>query len=162
MDLKQKQCDCTDKCLGYLTKTCTRKEEQKRLLFNMMKSDEELGLYEEPKQDWFCPKCDSYVSSESVTFDETHQTCNTGVVIKEPKQETLEEAAEKESEVQGWGKYESNSEQYAIKQSFIRGAKWQSKRMYSEEDLRQAYNYGMFAVTSGRNFKDWFTNYKKK
>ena len=41
-------------------------------------------------------------------------------------------------------------------------AKYQVKRMYTEEDLRQAYNYGMFAVTSGRNFKDWFTNYKKK
>ena len=33
--------------------------------------------------DWFCPKCDSYVSAESVTFEETHQICNTGVIIKE-------------------------------------------------------------------------------
>jgi hypothetical protein len=43
---------------------------------------------EEPKQDWYCPKCQSYVSSESVTFEETHQICNTSVVIKEPKQST--------------------------------------------------------------------------
>ena len=42
---------------------------------------------EEPKQDWYCPNCQSYVSSESVTFEETHQTCNTSVIIEEPKQE---------------------------------------------------------------------------
>jgi hypothetical protein len=35
------------------------------------------------KVDWFCPKCNSYVSSESVTFEETHQVCNTGVILKE-------------------------------------------------------------------------------
>ena len=41
----------------------------------------------EPKQDWYCPKCDSYVSAESVTFEETHQICNTSVIDKEePKQ----------------------------------------------------------------------------
>ena len=50
---------------------------------------------EEPKQDWYCPKCDSYVSAESVTFEETHQICNTSVIDKEePKQETLEEITE--------------------------------------------------------------------
>ena len=35
-------------------------------------------------------------------------------------------------------------------------------QLFTEEDLRQAYNYGMFAVTSGRNFNDWFKNFKKK
>ena len=34
------------------------------------------------KVDWFCPKCNSYVSSESVTFEETHQICNTGVILE--------------------------------------------------------------------------------
>jgi hypothetical protein len=47
---------------------------------------------EEPKKNWYCAKCQSYVSSESVTFEETHQICNTGVIIEEDKQETLEEA----------------------------------------------------------------------
>jgi hypothetical protein len=51
------------------------------------------------------------------------------------KQETLEEVAEKESEAQGWGKYDSNSEQYAIKQSFINGAKWQAERSYNEDEV---------------------------
>ena len=57
---------------------------------------------EELKQDWFCPKCNSYVSSECVTFEETHQICNTRVVIKETKQR-LEKYSErfdnKENEV---------------------------------------------------------------
>ena len=38
----------------------------------------------------------------------------------------------------------------------------QSEKLFTEEDMRRAYSYGMFAVTTGRNFKDWFTNYKSK
>ena len=34
------------------------------------------------KVDWFCPKCNSYVSSESVTFEETHQICKTEVILE--------------------------------------------------------------------------------
>jgi hypothetical protein len=37
----------------------------------------------ENKIDWFCPKCNSYVSSENVTFEETHQICNTAVILKD-------------------------------------------------------------------------------
>jgi len=36
------------------------------------------------------------------------------------------------------------------------------EKLFNESDLRTAYNYGMFAVTSGRSFKDWFANYKSK
>jgi hypothetical protein len=45
----------------------------------------QIAQKEEPKQDWYCPKCQSYVSSVNVTFEETHQLCNTGVIILEPK-----------------------------------------------------------------------------
>jgi hypothetical protein len=38
----------------------------------------------------------------------------------------------------------------------------QSEKLFTEDDMRRAYSYGMFAVTTGRNFKDWFTNYKSK
>ena len=38
----------------------------------------------------------------------------------------------------------------------------QTERMYTEEDLRRAYNYGMFAVTSGRSFSDWFKERNKQ
>ena len=46
--------------------------------------------------------------------------------------------------------------------TFLHKDEKSGKQLFTEEDLRQAYNYGMFAVTSGRNFKDWFTNYKSK
>lgn len=49
------------------------------------------------------------------------------------KQETLEEAAE--YFIQGFGEYNTP------KQSFIEGAKWQAKKMYSEEELRNAMNW---------------------
>jgi hypothetical protein len=38
----------------------------------------------------------------------------------------------------------------------------QSEKLFTEDDMRRAYSYGMFAVTTGRNFKDWFINYKNK
>ena len=35
--------------------------------------------------EWYCPKCQSYVSGESVTYDEIHELCGTfiGVVWQE-------------------------------------------------------------------------------
>lgn len=50
-------------------------------------------------------------------------------------QKTLEEAAEKQTEIEGWGIYEGCSEHHAIKNSFIAGSKWQAERMYSKEDM---------------------------
>ena len=43
--------------------------------------------------------------------------------IELPSDEEIEKLAEKESEVQGWGKYDGTSEQCGIKQAFINGAK---------------------------------------
>jgi hypothetical protein len=55
---------------------------------------------EEPKQDWYCPKCNSYVSAESVTFEETHQICNTSVIVKEePKTGSITECLKKLIEI---------------------------------------------------------------
>jgi len=73
--------------------------------------------------------------------------------------EILEELAEKESEVQGWGKYDGSSEQYAIKESFINGYKLAKERSYSEEDLKSAYN----ASDEGWvGFDFWFEQFKKE
>jgi len=69
-------------------KIITPKEEQKQHLIDMMKSDEELGLY------------------------------------KEPKQETLEEAAERYR----YGNAYDN---------FIRGAKWQQEQIGKSEFLQK-------------------------
>jgi hypothetical protein len=76
------------------------------------------------------------------------------------KQETLEEAAEKYAH-NYFNMHETNN-YIALKQGYEAGAKEMAERMYTEEDLRRAYNYGMFAVTSGRSFSDWFKERNKQ
>ena len=43
------------------------------------------------------------------------------------------------------------------------GAKWQQERMYSEEDMRNAYRWGT-TVNHGtkKHFNEWFEQFKKK
>jgi uncharacterized protein YbaA (DUF1428 family) len=84
--------------------------------------------------------------------------------ISKFKQETLEEAAEKETEVQGWGEYESNSEQYAIKQAFINGAKWQQERMFKlvEEYNQMLVDPNVHEDHKEKAFKEWFKQFKNK
>jgi len=85
------------------------KEEQKQHLIDMMKADEELGLYDEPKTKCYCG----------------HTTyCDCGQ--EEPKQETLEEAAEKY-----WSKQPYNED------AFRAGAKWQQERICDSEVIQK-------------------------
>jgi hypothetical protein len=50
----------------------------------------------------------------------------------------------------------------------IEGAKWQQERMYSEEDLKEAFrsNYTPFSATNTGDFDEdfdrWFKQFKKK
>ena len=88
---------------------------------------------------------------------------------EEPKQETLEEAAEKQCEVEGWGLYEGLSEQYAIKNAFIEGAKWQCNRIYSEKEVISILHDYRNNFESYKNlqvlpnmFFNWFEKFKKK
>ena len=74
-------------------------------------------------------------------------------VKKEPKKETLEEAAEKYSKRSSASVFQENH-----KKDFIQGANWQAERMYNEEDLRTAYNISKNA----NNFDEWFEQFKKK
>ena len=77
------------------------------------------------------------------------------------KKETLEEAAENYANKKG-DIPATDLENAIFKQGFLDGAKWQAQRMYSEEDLRQAYEHGMFAIIEtghGDTFEEWF---KKK
>jgi len=110
------------------------KEKQKQQLIDIMRGDEELGLYEEPKQ----IKC--YCG---------HTTyCDCGP-LEEPKQETLEEAFEKWSD-----------KQFVCSELDILkfGAKWQAEKMYSKEDLRAAW----MAAKNSSDFNEWFKQFKKK
>jgi hypothetical protein len=94
------------------------KEKQKQHLIDIMRGDEELGLYEEPKQ------------------------------------ETLEEAAERLSERHHYA-FGQQSEFYQL--GFTEGAKWQQERMYSKEDLRAAW----MAAKNSSDFNEWFKQFKK-
>ena len=72
------------------------------------------------------------------------------------KKETLEEFLPKNSN----GMYSRNE----IEKAFELGAKWQAERMYSEEDLREAYMVGKHGGTTQvyYEFKEWFEQFKKK
>jgi hypothetical protein len=95
----------------------------------------------------------------------------TETFYQEPKQETLEEAAEKYADFSNdyvplafaFG----NKFNETTKRDFIEGAKWQEERMYSEEEV---YNLlciipNFFKMTIPQQIqarKDWFEQFKKK
>ena len=93
-------------------------------------------------------------------YERTTQSISLSEVDKEePKQETLEEVAER---------LYPNYQQ----EIFIKGAKWQAERMFSEEDMREAFENG---VGSGKyqaeygdnakgsmNFEYFIEQFKKK
>jgi hypothetical protein len=87
------------------------------------------------------------VNTEIVQNDDGYQ-------IKEPKQETVEQAAETIA-------LYSNSD-------FIKGAKWQAERMYSEKEvivLLQKYRFDLSSGTTpviGDTTGVWFQQFKKK
>ena len=89
--------------------------------------------------------------------------------------ETLEEAAEKEFPLLDtkWCRTgaceEENLHLLGHRRSFIKGAKWQQERMYSEEDMRKAYDQGIddsfdigFSNKDDTNFNKYFEQFKKK
>ena len=107
----------------------------KQALINMMKADEELGLYNEPKQ------------------------------------ETLEEVAERLYPIYDRFKYDEDWVEDVTKrrEDFIKGAKWQQERSYSEEEVLNKLTH--FAVEIQRQnkqgivplrIKEWFDRNKKK
>jgi len=97
---------------------------------------------------------------------EVHGICPTCVKKEEPKQETIEEVAKKYSELQAGTFTPPHKTTY--EQGFEDGAKWQSERMYSKEDMREAFkaNYTPFSATNigdvEQDFQKWFEQFKKK
>jgi hypothetical protein len=86
------------------------------------------------------------------------------LVKKNKEQETLEEAIKREYETRKF-----NSDFPFDPQSFKLGAKWQQERMYSEEDMRKAYNQGIddsfdmgFSSKDDTNFNAFIEQFKKK
>ena len=50
-----------------------------------------------------------------------------------------------------------------VKKLMVNMAKWQSERMYSEEDMREAFKGGgKISWTDIDDFNEWFEQFKKK
>ena len=141
---------------------------RKELLQDIMKDDEALGLYfeqmgkEEPKQE-----TENLKNFKKLVSDEISPAMKD--FIKE-KQETLEEVAEKYAS-KIWDYSDSNEKTLHAncKKAFIKGAKWQSKRMYSEENVFQFFEKYREDFSIHRNiqvlpsqFEQWFEQFKKK
>jgi thiol-disulfide isomerase/thioredoxin len=83
---------------------------------------------------------------------------------EEPKQETLEEAAENYA-VQYLIEDEQEIDSVNRKQSFKAGAKWQAERMYSEEeviDLLVEMNSWPTTFEGKEDITEWLNQFKKK
>jgi hypothetical protein len=79
---------------------------------------------------------------------------------EEPKQETLEEAAENiipDRSTSGWIDSFGATERIG----FIKGAKWCAERMYSETEVLQLL-LRLQQTESYDNLYDWFEQFKKK
>ena len=127
-----------------------------------------------PQEETKHPKVFSENGSE-LFFDEK------GNLIKEEPKQSVEEY-----EQQGLEKYSYELDElgkasehyfkskellgytYEVKDGFIDGAKWQSERMYSEDDLKECFksNYTPFSATNigdvDKDFDKWFKQFKKK
>jgi hypothetical protein len=167
--------------------------EQKQHLIDMMKSDEELGLYEEPKTKCYCGHttyCDcgpeqhvDFINSNIDEFDKalklSKQECMITKIMEMdakmaydslPKKETtLEEAAERLYPIFDRFKYDEDWVEDVTKRrdDFIKGAKWQQERMYSEEDMISFAKWLIeinFNYTSNvlNVFQIWKEQFKKK
>jgi hypothetical protein len=136
-------------------------KEQKQHLIDIMKSDEESGLYDEPK---FVT-----VNMESATGEDLGRVSYIPIpnVDYIPKQETLEEAAE--NHLQKWRLLNNIHLSNILhaercKNDFIAGAKWQQERMYSEEEVI-AFGEFIFKhslLTHTRGVKSLFEQFKNK
>jgi len=124
----------------------------KQALINMMKEDEELGLYDEP----FKHKVE-VLSKEEILANRS----NAYEFIDFDKKETLYDAflnclINKE--------FKTKEDYIAFKGAEF-GAKWQQERMYSEEEVvdiaKQAFVLGKDFGLIG-TFNEWFEQFKKK
>ena len=81
--------------------------------------------------------------------------------------ETLEEAKYRVYK-DYWNEYHTQHTKSNFLTAFKLGAKWQQERSYSEEEMRECYEFAIENVQLGRNgyewvtFDEWFEQFKKK
>jgi hypothetical protein len=165
-----------DECIehGNYYKIIIPKEEPKKYkctechwlgVFNEMKNEQDIDY-----DQYCCPKCNNVIYDcrfdkwylEEEPKQETTVTDDLKDILahltkmndRHKVQETLEEAAER---------LYPGVDRQVDRMLFINGAKWQAERMYSEEDLRNAYRWGT-TVNHGtkEHFNEWFEQFKKK
>ena len=119
-----------------------------------------------------CPMCEK----GKVPKEEAKQRAANYMSLKgalEPKQETLEEAAEKEFPLLDtkWCRTgaceEENLHLLGHRRSFIKGAKWQQERSYNEEEVllllqKLAHDVYINQWNSFEKVNTWFEQFKKK
>ena len=188
------------------------KQEQKKVLIDMMKSDEELGLYDDieiNRIELICKDCSDSLEEctcikSTVDFpkqeikleevfnddkkenikkfiDEINNPSEPNQALKDaaeryiagdnynryyddfPKQETLEEAAERIISDMGWIWENTESSARMVARHC---ANWQQERMYSEEEsIQKIIDYIDFQFNTGgelnSEIKKWFEQFKK-
>lgn len=115
------------------------KQEQKQHIIDMMKSDEELGLYDEPKKEYkYIGECSGNNGNGCFLDSSGHDCgCFTRVLKEEPKKETaLEEVAHKMLSDYGIMSMGQSIGVLEVKKLMVKMAKWQAEKMYSEEDMK--------------------------
>jgi hypothetical protein len=145
------------------------KEQQKQHLIDMMKDDEELGLYGEVHSKQGIALTSDYIQNigkeiklEEVFNDEKKENIKKFIdKINNPSQpnDKLKQAFEKYSEY-----LEDYENKNTYEHGFKDGAKWQAEKMYSEEDLRRAYTVGKHGGVNQMyyDFNEWFEQFKKQ
>ena len=126
----------------------------KQALINMIKDDEELGLYDEP----FRHKVE-IIPAEEILANRS----NAYEFIDFDKQETLNEVALEFAK--DFHEMYETSNLGSMHFGFIEGAKWQAERSCNEEEVRdiakQAFILGKDFGLIG-TFNEWFETVKKK
>jgi hypothetical protein len=92
-------------------------------------------------------------------LEQMHEWSNTN------KQETVEEAAAREFPLLNTGFLSDDEEDLHLlghRKSFIKGAKWQAERMYSEEEVIQLLIKFNQEVREIEDVREWFEQFKKK
>ena len=134
--------------------TCVKKEEPKQE--NCCTPLGQIKRYED------CYGCDRKPKQEKLTYTESAKKEEriSNCTMMKRKQKTVEEAAEYYVKMQ----YPMGVEKEYPINDFIQGAKWMKERMYSEEEVINAFNEGQALNVRGKLIqgKEWFDQFKKK
>ena len=110
-----------------------RKEEK----MNTQKLNEAIADHLNEPYGWYCFHCAEYVPSETVTYDETHQTCGYDVQNREPNYtdslNTIHEA------VKGLTDYQWLEYSRALKEQF--GFDWNYRQLIEATALQRSIAY---------------------